>query len=127
MGSFECLCKEDFCGQTCKLINPCLEVSSSSVLFLFHFFFFFEHRRGILSNITVCIFCMCIIFPSSILTPIKQYFQFNCSNGGVCEHLCDEYFPDQYNQTKGVCRCPTGWGGEFCTETVCDLLPALFF
>ncbi|XP_045615647.2 protein crumbs [Procambarus clarkii] len=42
----------------------------------------------------------------------------NCSNEGVCVHLCDEASPEHKNKTRAYCRCADMWDGKYCTIKV---------
>lgn len=103
---FKCHCPDTWTGDTCEedvdecSSNPCVD-------------------GGTCVNLMGSFECLCEDeFCGQTCSLTNPCLEVNCSNGGQCEHFCDEHRPDQFNQTMGVCRCQAGWGGEFCTEEV---------
>ncbi|XP_071550303.1 protein crumbs isoform X2 [Panulirus ornatus] len=101
--SFTCHCLDTWNGTICEVdvdeceYDPC-------------------KNGGACSNLQGSFECLCEEHYCGATCKLDNpCLQHNCSHDGICVHFCDEYFE---NQTSAFCRCPDGWGGDFCHEEV---------
>lgn len=105
--AFTCNCTDSWEGDTCEYdVNECLDTNKCM-------------HGGDCINLQGSFECSCSDQycgqTCSLINPCSSH---NCSNGGECIHLCDEFFPVEENKTRAECLCQEGWGGDQCLDEV---------